>query len=68
MFYSKDIFNKYGLYMRGKGACVFLLVCILTLGAYFFVFGFSNDPFTRYGQYAAMICLGLTLIDAYFRE
>lgn len=54
--------------MRGKGAFVFMLMCILALSLYFYIFGFSNNPFVKYGQYAAMICLLLTLIDAYFRE
>ena len=56
------------LNMRGKGGFIFLLLCILALSLFFYIFGFSKNPFVKYGQYAAMICLCLTLIDAYFRE
>lgn len=54
--------------MRGKGAFVLTMLSFLTLCLYFGIFGFSRDIYTKWGQYAAMIALSITVIDAYFRD
>lgn len=54
--------------MRKKGSFVLLSLSLVILGIYFAVFGFSHHSPTKYGQIAALICIGFYAIDDYFRD
>lgn len=54
--------------MKKKGSFYLFMLSLITLGIYFAVFGFSHHAPTKYGQIAAMICIGFYTIDDYFRD
>lgn len=53
--------------MQDKPMLILTLILILLLCIYFVVFGFSRNPWTRYGQYGGLILCGFFIIDNIFR-
>lgn len=53
--------------MQDKPMLILTIVLTLMICAYFWFFGFSSNPWTRYGQYGGLVMCGFFIIDNIFR-
>ena len=53
--------------MFEKPMLLLTVILIAFVCLYFFIYGFSTDSWTRYGQYAGLAVCGFMLIDSICR-
>ena len=53
--------------MQDKPMLVLTLILTAMICLFFGVYGFSLDPWTRYGQYGGLAMCGLFILDNIFR-
>ncbi len=53
--------------MQNKPFLVMSIILTMIVAAYFFIFGFSDNKATRYGQYAGLVLCAIVVKDNLFR-
>ena len=54
--------------MGEKPMLILTLILVGMICGYFWMFGFSPDKWTRYGQYGGLFMCAILVIDNIFRE